>query len=754
MLSWLGFGTRRRRDPERRPLLPQYDDETARQQRLHEKLHTYQMLRAMCRGYMPSTEQVIVHLRCLMSADVLNPDGQTLSSSGRALISSAKLWLAQLVEVLRRTNSHDQIQDFIWCLSKARLDVDTRDLGAKAAAYRARADASATLASLQTIGSLLLTNSDFRIFLADLGTVGRNVFRDTAFTLANVSEEAGNQLAPSAEASEALGATDGRAHASASTAPSSQELGNQMAQVAHVVSSGAAEVAHEASHSVSEHVSGDEGRALARRLKQTVLRLRQRRDYSESVSVISLLLQRYLGVYARLATDTVHAVEEDVSANADSDVALRNFWTFVTGLGDAARWREVEQAFGELVEAGKADAGFEAAATELAKLVRDVLTDADFFDNFEKADERFGRLKGKSAEATSGRAVADRVEALVMRTRAALGSVAEDKDVQKLVHISKRIATLVWPRGAYKNDDLVRDAMHSLVPLAVQGVQYVPVPRLELSTPAVDLLLENLMLEPGRTVNHSSFLPYSLKVSTQNDFLVQKARFQTTSSASSRVQITLAGLSLAADDVGYWVKVHSGLLRMTDQGLAGFHLDQGGIDVTLDVEIGRDRIQELVSLRSVEVRVHHLDYSLRNSRFGWVAWLLKPVLRPVLRKALEVKVAAAAEQGLRTLNRELLFARERLRATRIANPDDLLTFVRAVATRLTPAPDPDVAARVGVRPGGGDVFRGRYAPGSLVRLWEDEGLDAAQRVLEYERGGWRSGIFDVKTAGNGRVAQA
>src|SRR5690625_3625786 len=101
MLTWFGLVKSHRRDGEREPLLPQYNDETAREARLHEKLHTYQMLRAMSQGYMPSNEQVVVQLRSLLSADILNPDTQELSSSGRALTSSTKLWLTQFIKVLQ-----------------------------------------------------------------------------------------------------------------------------------------------------------------------------------------------------------------------------------------------------------------------------------------------------------------------------------------------------------------------------------------------------------------------------------------------------------------------------------------------------------------------------------------------------------------------------------------------------------------------------------------------------------------------------
>lgn len=738
MLSCLGFRKLRRHDHgEREPLLPQYNDDTSRQTRLHEKIHSYQMLRAMSQGYMPSNQQAIVHLRSLLSANLLNPDVPDLSTSGRALIRSTKLFITQLVDLLEHKNPQDQVQDFLWYLAKARLDIDVGDIGARAAASKAKADASATVASLKTIGSLLLTNSEFRLFLADLSTIGREVFRDTALTLADVSRKAGDQLKPSDEATEGLKNPGGNAE----TAPSNEDLEEQVHQVAQVVSSGAAEVMGEAGHSLAGHVKGDEQQALLHRLKQAVLKLRKRPDYAESASTLALLLQRYLAAYTQLTSDAVHAVEDEVGGSRDADKAVDNFWQFLTTFGNGEQWGRVEKSFKDVVEAGRSDPDFDKLAKELANLVQEMLTEPDFFDH---AEERLKQLRARAKEIASRSSMGESLDALVQNLYSAVRSVADDEDIKKIVHTSTRIAEILSPSGQYTNGQLVDDCINVFIPLVVQGVQHLPVPRLEVSTPDVDLLLENLVLEPGKTVNHSSFLPYRLQVSTHNDIEVRKTRFQTTSTMTTLLKVKLAGLSLAAADVGYWVRLHLGLLRTMDEGLASFHLDERGIDISLDIEIGRDRIDQIVSLRRVGVRIHHFDYTLGQSKFACLAWLLKPLIRPVVRKALEGQIATAVDEGLRALNRELLYARERLRATRIADPESLVTFVRAVAARLTPAPDPDLEARAGVRPGQG-VFRGRYAPGSLVKLWDDEGRMAEQRVFESGRGGWRNEIFDVGT---------
>lgn len=141
MSSCLGFRKSKGEDTE--ALLPQYQDDTILQRRLHQKMHSYQMMRALSKGYMPSTEQLIVNLRTLLASDVLNPDIPDLSDSGRLLMKHSKQWLTQFIEMLRHKNDEDQIQDFIWFLSKSRISVDTNDLAKRASKVKSRADATA-----------------------------------------------------------------------------------------------------------------------------------------------------------------------------------------------------------------------------------------------------------------------------------------------------------------------------------------------------------------------------------------------------------------------------------------------------------------------------------------------------------------------------------------------------------------------------------------------------------------------------------
>lgn len=132
-----------RRGADSEPLLPRYEDETARQRQLHRKLHSFQVVRALSQGYMPSTEQAIAHLRTLLASDVLNPRNEDLSESGRLLSRDVKLWLRCLIELLQEKNSQDQLQEFLWHLFRSRASLDTSELVNRASYAKAKADTKA-----------------------------------------------------------------------------------------------------------------------------------------------------------------------------------------------------------------------------------------------------------------------------------------------------------------------------------------------------------------------------------------------------------------------------------------------------------------------------------------------------------------------------------------------------------------------------------------------------------------------------------
>lgn len=572
-----------------------------------------------------------------------------------------------------------------------------------------------------------------------MGTIGRQVFADTAFSLSEAAEEAGKKLEPSQQETKTLkepGSEEG-------PPPTANDLGDGAAGISKVVGNGFAKTGHDAFSSLQDNVSGDQKETLLYRLKQAVIKLRKRNDYSDSVSTIGLLIKRYALAYSRAVDETISTAQDDVNTNPALDKALKNFWSLINSFGDRQQWELLERKFNKLMDHSQKDPEFESLMTDVSNAVQKLLTDPDFF---ESADKKVQEIRKKVKEVDSESNLRQDIDEALSQLQVTFKSVLEDSDVSNLITTTTKILNILSPLHVMTNQDLIQDSLHVFIPLLIQAVQYIPIPRLEISVAEIDLLLENLIIEPGRTINKTSFLPYKLRIETYNDFEIRKAHtLRTTTSTTSLVTVAVNGLSVRADEVGFWLRAHSGLFRLADEGIASFQLDERGIDIALDVEIGKERLEKILTLKSVRVHVHKLSYSLRKSKFSWLAWIIKPLLRPIVRKVLEKQLATAIADSIHAANRELLFARERLRATRISDPQDVRTFVKAIITRLTPAEDPDVYTAVGVTPSKG-VFKGVYAPGSVVKLYEEEARQAIERVDDATvDGGWRNEIFDVQT---------
>ena len=412
--------------------------------------------------------------------------------------------------------------------------------------------------SIQTVGSLLLTNSDFRIFLSDLQNVGREVFKDSAFALSEAAADAGKKV-DAQPLAEVDANKDG-------AAPPQQELIADVQDVSGALAESANKVGKQAKDSAMEHFSGQDKDVLINRLKKAVTKLRYRNDYSDSVSTIGLLIKRYAMVYSRAAEEVVKTAEDDVNTNEELDRAMKNIWHFITSFGEKQKWDELETRFKKVAEHREKDPQFETLMEKVGNGLQKLLTDPNFIENI---DEKIKELRQEyEASSDDTNSLSHDINAFLQQLPDTFQSVTADKDISSLINSTFNFAQILNPADTNSNKELLQDGINIFVPALIQAIQYIPIPRLEVSAPEADILLENLVIEPGHTVNHSSFLPYRLKVETYNDLEIRKARLRTVSKVTSLVTIKLDGLSFRADEIGFWMRAHSGFFRLADQGIA------------------------------------------------------------------------------------------------------------------------------------------------------------------------------------------
>ncbi|KAI2015188.1 hypothetical protein LOZ39_001884 [Ophidiomyces ophidiicola] len=731
--------SRKSRHGETQPLLPQHDANTNLQRELQDKLHHYEMVRAMYSGFMPSSTQIVSHLRALLVSDLLNPNNLTLSSAGRQLARDCRAWIRVFIEFLRQKNGEDQLQEAIWNFSRSTASVDTSDLAQRVSFAKARADSTAAYESLRTITGLLMTNADFRLLVGDLTTVSRQIFADTAASVSAAAAEVSQQVEPSEPQKDAIGGDS-----SNEEPPTTEDVAEEAERVADITIQGVNQASRDAVDSTMSNFSGKQRKAILHRIKQTVDNLRKREDYSNSANTISQIIQHYLMIYYRLMGSTVTDLGEDIEVNKELNQAIRSLWAFLSSFGEREDWEILEQNFSKLLKNYQGDEEYQELFNNIGSTLFSLLTDPDFYNSAEESIDSL-KEKLKVASTDSNQELANFFDQL----KQTLLSVSQDKIVVKIIAASKVLMTHLV--AAFRDDRsrLPADILHIFLPILIRAVQHIPIPRLEVSVPEMDLLLENVILEPGHTIHASSFLPYRLLFTATNNFELRKTHSkETTSAMTNIINITLNGLNISAQEFGYWVRVHSPpyLPYFGDEGIASFALDKRGIDISLEIAIGKQRLEQVFSLRAVRVCIHKLDYTIKKSSWSYLWWIVKPFVKHMVRRTLEKQIAEQIVAAAHVINRELVFVRERLRAARIADPDNFLTFVKAVITRMTPTQEPDVYTRVGVDAPRQGVFENVYTPASLMKIWHEEGERADELVDGGDESGvrltWRNRIFD------------
>ncbi|KAK6528909.1 hypothetical protein TWF694_004138 [Orbilia ellipsospora] len=736
---------------EREPLLPQHRNGiapevvTEHQKSLDQKLHTYLLLRALGQGYLPSTKQSIILLRKFLASEILTPDNQHLTYDGRKFIALNRQVVKQLIELLQTKNSADEIQNFLWSVRKARVQLDLKGLGHAATDIKT-AKYKAAYSSLSTIASLLFQNPDFNKLFADALTVIRQALASGAQTVAGSLEHAAEQIEPLETLVESIGDRP-----EGNLPRIDEEAKHTFQEVEHTLEEGVKAAVKDVQHTLADTITAERKQAIKQRVRQAVLKLRRNTDYDSSVSTLTLMLKEYVTMYSTFMEEAVEEVTTDVKPNKDLKVAGDQFWSFISSFGDNKLWESLKIKLKKLLEHKYRDPEFENIINLVADSLRRLLTDPDYlFTHEDEATKRYNELKDKLND-TNVKSLEHDVDDVIKQLHKVILSIYSDKQISHIKDTGISMVDLALkPTGGYPfNVHLLSDVGNVLIPTALEAIQYIPIPRLTLVSPHLDTLLEPIIFEPGKTVNSSSFLPYRVSVITTNEVDVFKGWKRTKTHLASSARIKIEGLTFKAEDIGYIMRVHRGwFLNFTDSGIASVRMDEKGIDVYLDLEFTRSSVDELVILKGVHVKLHKIDFSLKQSKFSFLAWLFKPFVKPMLRKLLQNSLRQALEDGLRALNREMIYTRERLRAARIANPHDLTSFVRAILARWT-APS-ELPIEVGVdwrahRPSGRAEapFDGEYAPGSLVGLFEAEAMGAGERIEEGAAGGWRNACFEI-----------
>jgi Family of unknown function (DUF5923)/Protein of unknown function (DUF4449) len=189
---------------------------------------------------------------------------------------------------------------------------------------------------------------------------------------------------------------------------------------------------------------------------------------------------------------------------------------------------------------------------------------------------------------------------------------------------------------------LLQDISNVIVPGIFEHTRYVPIPRIEVSDPMIDVVVENLVVESD------NLAPNVLEFGSDNYF--RWGRKKISNKHDNKIMISASGVQMDLKDVSYYIKKKQGFPSVTDKGLMDVYLGGEGFSFKIVASTAhkKDR-QHFAKVDKVTVDVKHLKINLKQSKYKLIFRIAKPILlkvmRPAIQKVLEKQIRDSFTQA-------------------------------------------------------------------------------------------------------------
>lgn len=189
---------------------------------------------------------------------------------------------------------------------------------------------------------------------------------------------------------------------------------------------------------------------------------------------------------------------------------------------------------------------------------------------------------------------------------------------------------------------LLKDLRDIILPGIFENVRYVPIPRIEVSDPMVDVVVENL------TIESDNLMPNVVEFGSDNYF--RWGRKKISNKRDNKIMIAMSGIQADLRDVSYYIKKKQGFPSITDRGVMDIFLGGEGFSFKIAASTAQKNDKErFVKLEKVSVSIKHMDIKLKKSKHKVLFATFKPMLfrivRPALTKVLENQIREAFLNG-------------------------------------------------------------------------------------------------------------
>ncbi|ORY77290.1 hypothetical protein BCR37DRAFT_351059 [Protomyces lactucae-debilis] len=667
-------------------------DRKVRDRDVQRKLQYFGIYNAFANKKLPSNKQIDVALNSALDSDILKKPSSDLSAEGRKLVQDLREVIDQAKVLLLTKNHDEQLQNFIW--HSANLDVNASTPNVPVSQSEAQRDGQKAVDGLKTLGTLMITNGQFRKLLSDAGILLQDMVADAGSKAVDKAANLPERIRPDEEARNNLDepapdnqwhekpdvqglkqqAKDGldQAKEAARTARSvgqnaaqeakqgaregndNQDSANRAAdraanandalekkdELKHDAKQKKAEAQDSTKQYLKEKVPEERRDAAIHRLKKMVVEIQDHEDYNDAIETLLDMAEKYAGHSRKVAEQAGGQVQQAHGSSSNLQKAEAELKSLLENFANATSTDDFFDALDDLYKDADNDREFKNWLSKVDKYIRRCLKETGYILKDESTEE-YNKLEkdGRYFLQDKYQEHWDRLMDEVKRFGDAFAQDPENVRFGNAVqHLIDDLGKDKDGKPAFKKH-LLKDVGNVILPALFRRIRYVPVPRIEVMDPAVDVVIENLILE-GQNI-----IPNLIEVKNDN-FLKYSAYSKIKSKHTHMFEIRLSQIQLDLKDIAYYVHKKQGFPSLKDTGIVDVLISGSGLTVDIGLETADEKAGEhFFKPAKVYVNIHHMDVKLQKSKHKLLFSIFRPLLmstmRPAIAKAAEKQIASA-----------------------------------------------------------------------------------------------------------------
>ncbi|KAK3940348.1 hypothetical protein QBC46DRAFT_364132 [Diplogelasinospora grovesii] len=661
---------------------------------VNRKLQIYGIISAFQNGKVPSNDQIDVALNSFLESKALSNPSEKLSSEGQALVGDVREVVEQAKNLLLSKNEGNLLQDFIW--QTQQFDPKAVNVpGAPIDKDTAQQHGNQALEGLRTLGTLIITNGQFRKLLQDATVLFRDMAGDAASHAAarvrpshedlaqidrpadnntwhdapdfskdnmkqqfnslykgNPKEDAKGTLAQATQAAHPSGYSDPRDLAS--TAAHDRQTGQSSGVDAQAGISAAVNTAQKKADANMDDDAKETARAKKEeyrnrtkdylkkkmpqeRRDQTIWRLKKMVIECQQHPEYQRAMQTLLDLAEEYGSHANSLARGGQGTVKDTRVGLAqaegDLKTLIERFANGTSTDDLWDSINTIYGDADRDEELRNWFKAMNRYIRRCLQEEGYILDDASTDE-WNRLydHGNYLLRNKYRGHTDRV---VDEIKFLADQFDQDPQNKAFANAMTKLFTDLGNDENGKptfKPHLVKDLTEVIIPAIFESVAYIPVPRIEYTDHQIDAVVENLVLESD------NFMPNVLEIASEN--YMRFGRKKVANKSKHAIDVKVAGIQMDLRDVSYYVKRKEGFPSITDTGVANFLLEGDGFTFRMKLSTADEHDkQNFFKVDKVDVDVKNLKIKLIKSNHKLLFNLVKPILlkvmRPVLQKVLE-----------------------------------------------------------------------------------------------------------------------